>query len=107
MGKMAGFFASVFSGLFGLLSSWVGKKIAYGGAVAATLLAVTMAFYVSVNSLLSTVIWLIPNQTFLMVFHSILPSNFATCLTVILTTDIAAFIYRHQLLTIKAVSGAN
>lgn len=106
MFKMGSFFASVFSGLFSLLSSWVGKKIAFGGAVAATLLAVTTAFYVAINGLLSTVMVLIPNQTLVMMFHSLLPSNFATCMTAIFTTDIAAFIYAHQLMTIKAVAQA-
>lgn len=107
MSRMSAFFASVFSGLFALLSSWVGKKIAFGGAVSATLLAVTAAFYVAVNGLLSTVMVLIPDQTLLMMFHSLLPSNFATCITAVLTTDVASFIYRHQLMTIKAVTSAN
>lgn len=107
MGKMATFFASVFSGLFTLFSSWVGKKIAFGGAVTATLLAVTVAFYLAINGLLATVMVLIPNQTLLMMFHSLLPSNFATCMTAVLTTDVAAFLYSHQLMTIKAVTSAN
>lgn len=107
MFKFGSFLGSVFSGLFALLSSWVGKKIAFGGAVAATLLAVSTAFYVAINGLLTAVMVTIPNQTLLMMFHSLLPSNFSTCLTAVLTTDVAAFLYAHQLMTIKAVAQSN
>lgn len=107
MSRFAEFLGSVFAGLFGFFATWLGKKVALGGAVAATLLGVTVAFYVAVNGLLSTVMVLIPNDTLVMVFHSLLPSNFATCITAILTTDVAAFLYSHQLMTIKAVAQAS
>jgi hypothetical protein len=104
MGRIAIFFTSVFSGLFSIIGGFVGKKVAYGAAVSATLLIVAITFYTAINGLLSGVIQTMSNTTFLMVFYSVLPSNFATCITVMLTSDVAGFIYRHQVATIKSVA---
>lgn len=104
---MAAFFASVFSSLFAFLASYISKKVALGAAVVATLLTTTTAFYVVMKALVAGVAYSISNQYLLMGFYAVWPSNAETCLAAIFAAEIAAFLYRHQLLTIKAVSGVN
>lgn len=107
MALFANFLVSVFGGLFTFFASYFTKKVAVGAAVSATLLAVTVAFYATVRGLVNGLAFSITNEWLLMGFWSILPSNFVSCITIIFAAEVAAFLYRHQLMTIKAVSSVN
>lgn len=103
---MGAFFTAVFGTLFGWVGTYLTKKIAYAAAIGASLLAVTSAFYVAVHALIATLSGTITNQYLLMGFYAVLPDNAVTCLSACFTAEVAAFLYRHQLLTLKAVSSA-
>lgn len=103
---MGAFFSAIFSTLFGWIGAYFTKKLAHGIAVAAALLAVTTAFYTAAHALVATLGGIITNQWLLMGFFSCLPDNAVTCMTACFTADVLAFLYRHQLMTLKAVSSA-
>lgn len=103
---MGAFFSAVFGSLFGWVAQYFTKKLAYGTAVAALLLSVTVAFYAAMQALIVGLGGAITNQALLMGFYAVLPDNATTCLTVCFSSEILGFLYRHQLLTIKAVSSA-
>ncbi len=107
MGAFASFLASVFSGIFGYLATSISKKVAFGGAVAATILLTTTAFYAAIKLLLVGFTYTITNPYIQMAIWSVIPSNLETCLTVMFAAEVAAFIYRHQIATIRALSGVN
>ncbi len=107
MSFLAQFLLGFFGSIFSFFVQTVTKRAAFGLAVSATLLVVTVSFYTAIKLLLNGIFVAVSNEWFLMVFFSILPSNFSTCLTVMLSADVAGFLYRHQLMTIKAVSGIN
>ena len=101
------FFTTVFTSLFGWIAQYFTKKLAYGVAVAAVLFSVTTAFYVAMHALVGAIASTITDQWLLMGFYAVLPSNALTCLTACFTAELLAFLYRHQLITIKAVSSAS
>jgi hypothetical protein len=103
---MGAFFSAIFGTLFGWIAQYFTKKIAYGAAVSAALLAVTTTFYLAISALISGLGGLITDQWLLMGFYACLPSNTQTCLTVCFSAEMLGFLYRHQLMTIKAVSSA-
>lgn len=104
---MGGFLTSVFGALFSFFASYIGKKVAVGAAVAATLLTVTTAFYVAIKLLVVGVTSAVTNQWLLMGFYAVWPSNAETCITAMFAAEVAGFLYRHQLLTIRVVSSSN
>jgi hypothetical protein len=104
---MGGFLTSVFTSLFGWIATYFTKKLAYGTAVAASLLALTVAFYAAIHALASGLGGIVTNEWLLMGFYSCLPSNAITCMTAIFSAEILAFLYRHQMLTVRAISSAN
>lgn len=104
---MGAFFTAIFGSLFGWISTYFTKKVAYGAAVASAILASTTAFYSAVVVLVNNLGGLITDQWLLMGFFAVMPSNTATCLTACFTAELLSFFYRHQLMTIKAVSSAS
>lgn len=104
---MGGFFSAVFGTLFGWIAQYFTKKVTYGTAVAAALLAVTSAFYIAVHALVNSLGGVITNEWLLMGIYSVLPDNAVTCLTACFSAEILGFVYRHQIITIKAVSAAS
>lgn len=104
---MGAFFTAVFGSLFGFIAQYITKKIAYAGAVGASLLAITVAFYAAITALINNLLFVVTDQWILNGIFSVLPANFMTCMTAIWSAEILAFLYRHQLFTIKAVSSAN
>jgi uncharacterized membrane protein YeaQ/YmgE (transglycosylase-associated protein family) len=103
---MGAFFSMIFGTLFGWIAQYFTKKLAYGTAVAGALLAVTTTFYVTMKALIDALGGAITDPWLLMGFYSCLPDNTVTCLTVCFSAEILSFLYRHQLMTIKAVSSA-
>lgn len=103
---MGTFFSAIFGTLFGWVATYFTKKLSYGIAVSAALLAVSVAFYTAAHALVSQLGGLITNEWLLMGFYSCLPDNAVTCMTACFTAEILGFLYRHQLMTIKAVSSA-
>ncbi len=106
MGALASFLVSVFGSAFGFLATYFGKKVAIGTAVGVTLLAVTTAFYLAIKLLVVGLVSQVSNQWFLMAFYAIWPSNAELCISACVAADVAAFLYRHQLMTIRAVATA-
>lgn len=101
---LAGFLIQIFGGVLGFLASYFTKKVAIGVSVAAVLLTVTTAFYLALKALIAGVMLGVSNPWFLMAFYAIWPSNAETCITAIFSAEILSFLYRHQLMTIKAVA---
>jgi len=102
---LAAFFFNAFSALFGFLATYLTKRLALGAAAVAMVLAVTVAFYATIRSLVQGVMGLVTNEYLLMGIYACIPSNFETCLTAILLADIAAFLYRYQLANIRMLMG--
>lgn len=103
---MGAFFSSIFVSLFGWIASYFTKKLSYGVAVGAALLAVSVAFYTAAHALVTGLGGVITNEWLLMGFYSCLPDNAVTCMTACFSAEVLGFLYRHQLMTIKAVSSA-
>ena len=103
---IAGFLATVFQGLFALAVQYFTKRVAIATAVSATLLAATVAFYAGIKAIIAGLRYTITDPAFLMAFYAVKPSNLETCLTVCFAADVAAFLYRFQLITIRSVASA-
>lgn len=110
MQYLAGFLGSFFTMIFAFVAKYLGKKFAFGSAIAATLLALSTAFYLSMVALLNGFVHTFNDASshwFLVGFYAILPANFTTCITIIFTAEIAAYMYRYKLFVVQAVSSSN
>jgi hypothetical protein len=97
---------SLFSGLFTFLSLYISKKVAISIAIAAVFLAITTIFYITIKLLIVGVVSIIPNQYLVMYFYALWPSNAETCFTSIFAADVAAFLYRHKIMTVRAIASS-
>lgn len=94
--------------LFGFLSAIglvVTQKVVTATLLISSLLALTLAFYAGLQTLVNTLTTSVTNEYALMVFYAVLPSNATTCVTAVFTAELAAFMYRYQSQTMKAVAG--
>lgn len=94
---LAQFLVSVFGGVFSFFVSWLGKKVAFGAAVTAVVLAVTAVFYAAVRALVVGVVMTIDDTYFRMGFYMFWPTNAEVCLAAIFGSELAGYIYRWKL----------
>lgn len=101
---LAAFLVSVFGKLFDYFATYVGKKVALGGAIVATSLALLTAFWIALKALVVGLMHQVTNQTMLMAFYAIWPSNAELCLSAYWSAQLAAFIYREHRENLRAIS---
>ena len=104
MQYLATFLIAAFSQLFGYFATYVGKKVAIGGAIVASSLVLLTAFYVALKALVVGLIHQVTNQTLLMAFYAVWPSNAELCLSAYWTAQLVAFIYREHRENLRAIS---
>jgi hypothetical protein len=103
---LAPLLVSLFSGLFTFLSLYISKKIAISIAIAAVFLAITTFFYITIKLLVVGVVSSISNPYLIMYFYALWPSNAETCFTSIFAAEVAAFLYRHKIMTVRAIAAS-
>lgn len=104
MQYLAGFLIAVFGKIFDYLATYVSKKIALGSAVVATSLALMTAFWLALKLLVAGLVHQVTNQSLLMAFYAVWPSNAELCLSVYWTAQLTAFIYREHRENLRAIS---
>lgn len=100
----AGFLIAAFGKLFDFFASYVGKKVAIGGAILATSLALLTAFWIALKALVVGLIHQVTNQQILMAFYALWPSNAELCISAYWTAQLIAFIYREHRENLRAIS---
>lgn len=104
---LATFLTSIFSSLFGLLSSWFGKKAALATAIITVSLAALTTLVVALKALYATVVYLMPTtglgHYLLIGFNLFLPDNWEVCVGAMLSADVAVFLYRWNMAHIVEV----
>lgn len=106
MSAMAAFFASVFSGIFTFFATYFGKKVALGAALITVSLAITTAFYIGIKALVAGILYQVTNEWVLMAFYMVWPSNAEVCIAAVISAEVAGFLYRMHMDTVRTVSGA-
>lgn len=106
MSAMAAFFASIFSGLFTFFATYFGKKVAMGAAIISVCLAITTAFFIAIKALVAGILYQVTNEWVLMAFYMVWPSNAEVCISACISAEVAAFLYRMHMDTVRTVSGA-
>lgn len=104
MQLFAGFLIAAFGKLFEFFGAYVGKKIAAGGAIIAASLTLLIAFWIALKALVVGLVHQVSNQTLLMGFYAIWPSNAELCISAYWTAQLVAFIYREHRENLKAIS---
>lgn len=102
---LSGFFASVFSGVYGFLTSFISARVALASTLILMIATATAAFFVAIKALVAGVAGTISNEWLLMGIFACLPSNFETCLAACIGADFAALVYRWKLNMIRAAFG--
>ncbi|MDR0775979.1 MAG: minor coat protein [Azonexus sp.] len=100
----AGFLVAAFGKLFEFFAAYVGKKIAIGGAILAASLTLLTVFWITLKALVVGLVHQVSNQTLLMAFYAIWPSNAELCISAYWTAQLVAFIYREHRENLKAIS---
>lgn len=106
MSLFAQFLASVFGGLFSFFAQYFTKKVAVLTTVMATMTAITAAFYLAIKALIQGLMVPINNEWLLMGFYAFWPNNAELCLSACFAAEIAAFIYRMHMDTVRTVAAA-
>lgn len=101
---LAAFLISAFGKLFDFFATYLGKKVAIGGAILATSLALLTAFWIALKALVVGLMHQITNQHVLMAFYALWPSNAELCLSAYWTAQLVAFIYREHRENLRAIS---
>ena len=101
---IAGFLLTFFSKAIEFVTAYLGKKFALGGAVIATSLALITAFWIALKALVAGLIIQITDQTMLMAFYALWPSNAELCISAYWTAHLVAWIYREHRENLKAIS---
>lgn len=104
MQYLAGFLVAVFGKLLDYFATYVGKKVAVGGAIIATSLGLLTAFWLAMKALVVGLVHQVTNQHLLMAFYAIWPSNAELCLSAYWTAQLVAFIYREHRENLRAIS---
>lgn len=107
MQYLAAFFVASFTKLIELFATYVGKKVAIGGAVVATSLALLTAFWIALKALVVGLVHQITNQQVLMAFYAFWPSNAEACMAAYWTAQLVAFIYREHRENLRAISSVS
>lgn len=100
----AGVLIAFFGKLFDYFATYVGKKVAIGGAIIATSLALLTAFWIALKALVVGLMHQVTNQYVLMSFYALWPSNAELCLSAYWTAQLVAFIYREHRENLRAIS---
>lgn len=100
----AGFLIVAFGKLFDFFATYVGKKVAIGGAIIATSLALLTAFWIALKLLIAGLMHQVTNQTMLMAFYALWPSNGELCISAYWSAQLVAFIYREHRENLRAIS---
>ena len=103
---MGNLLVGLFGWVFSHVAKWASHKIVVMGALTATLLAVTMAFYYALKALIDFSVAQVTNEWFLMFFYAFWPSNADVCITACVSADLIAFAYRYKLQWLRYMSEA-
>ncbi|MEW6995966.1 DUF5455 family protein [Colwelliaceae bacterium MEBiC 14330] len=103
MGVIATFFATMFSGVTGLISLFLARKATFSLAYIGIYLALTAVFIAAVNSALSGITASLPTNSLLLSGFSMIPSNAGQCVGVVSVAHVASylFIMKNKLLNLK------
>ncbi|HZX31566.1 MAG TPA: DUF5455 family protein [Rhodocyclaceae bacterium] len=104
MQLLSAFLTAAFSKLFEFFATYVGKKVAIGGAVVATSLVLLTAFWVVIRALVAGLIHQVSNPQMLMAFYALWPSNAEACLSAYWTAQLMAFVYREHRENLRAMA---
>lgn len=85
-----------FSKLFDFLAGYVGKKIAAGGAMLATSLALLTALYLVIRGLIVGLVSQVSNPLMLQAFYLVWPSNAELCISAYWSAQVAVYVYREH-----------
>lgn len=105
MPALAVFFSSVFGALFSAVAQFFTRRVAVATLVIATFSAVTLAFYLAMKALVAGVVVQVGFEPFVMAFHAMWPSNAETCLTLMASARLAAFLYRYKVTLLQTIGG--
>lgn len=104
MQYLAAFLVAAFGKLFEFIATHIGKKVAMGGAIIGTSLALLTAFWIALKALVVGLMSQVTNQHVLMGFYALWPSNAELCLSAYWTAQLVAFIYREHRENLRAIS---
>jgi hypothetical protein len=102
MQYLASFLVVVFGKIFDFFATYITKKIALLGAVVTTSVALMTAFWVALKALIFGLMHQVTNQTILMGFYAIWPSNAELCISTYWTAQLVAYIYREHRENLRA-----
>ena len=104
MSLFSGFLVAVFAKLFDLFGAYIGKKVAIGGAVIATSLALLTAFWFALKVLVAGLMQQVTDKYVLMSFYVIWPANAEFCIAAYWSAQLAAFAYREHRENLRALT---
>ena len=81
---------SFFSSTIGFLAAFVTRRLAVISAVVAVILSLTVGFIAAIEGLLSTITYVSPDLSGV---FAIVPGNFSTCVSVIVTARLLKWAY--------------
>lgn len=97
----ASFLTSIFSSIFGLLTSWLGQKAAMAAAIITVSLATLATLITALKMLYTGITYVMPSSGLghylLIGFNLFLPENWEVCVGSMLSADVAVFLYRWNM----------
>lgn len=96
MGVIAAFFGTVFSGITGIFSIFLARKLTFSAAYIAIFILMAATFVTVITGLLGSITNSVPTNSFLLAGLSLLPSNTATCIGLISTAHTAAYVFKFK-----------
>lgn len=95
------FLQGVFGALIGLFSKWLTSKAAVIAAALTVFAAALVALWSSLKLTLGAITYVLPDSEMthfvLMGFNLVLPDNWEMCLSAMLATDTAVYLYRWNM----------
>jgi hypothetical protein len=98
---LATFLTGLFSSIFTLLSTWLGKKAAVTAAVLTVSLAALTTLWAALKGLYAGIVYVLPSDGLghwlLVGFNLFLPDNWEICIAAMLAADVAVYLYRWNM----------
>lgn len=107
MPALAAFFGSLFTGMVGLFASWVGKKYAFGLALAAIFGGMTAGLYGALSLALNGLAVSLPSYPGMqLAMYVAAPNNLPAAVGALLSAEATIALYQWNVKLFRTISGA-
>lgn len=97
-------FGSLFTRIVEFFTAYVGKKLALRAGLAVMFGGISTAFLLGIKALILGMSLVIPPELMIS-WGWFMPDNFSTCVSLILSAEVIAWVYRQKIAFFRAMNG--